>query len=201
MREELIGGLWAERGVSSWAEVGVDRAGFASEMLRRLPGSDAVLVDPWAQLPEWDRPMNTGDRGAAYAAAVDNLEPYLERVRVLRMTSVEAARRLRDSSLDAAYIDGDHTLRGILMDLVSWWPIVKPGGVLCGDDATPQAASKGFEPMLVWPTVRYFAEAVDCPLLLPGANQWVIVKDRSGFSVDDAEGAYRSVDIRGVLRG
>ena len=41
-----------------------------------------------------------------------------------------------DGSLDFVYIDGDHTLKGTNTDLAAWWPKLRPGGWLCGDDYT-----------------------------------------------------------------
>lgn len=32
------------------------------------------------------------------------------------------------------YLDGDHTLRGIMFDLNLYAPKVRPGGMVCGDD-------------------------------------------------------------------
>lgn len=36
------------------------------------------------------------------------------------------------SSLDAIYVDGDHSYEGVAADLSSWWPTLKPGGFLAG---------------------------------------------------------------------
>jgi len=39
-----------------------------------------------------------------------------------------------DDSLDLIYIDGNHTYDYVLADLKNYWPKLKSGGVLCGDD-------------------------------------------------------------------
>ena len=55
-----------------------------------------------------------------------------ERVILHRMTS--AAFFASAPLLDWIYIDGDHSYKAALSDLNAAWPVLKPGGVLCGDD-------------------------------------------------------------------
>ena len=50
--------------------------------------------------------------------------------------SIIAARCLRAEGLlfDAIYIDASHEYEDVRADLAAWWPLVRPGGVLFGDD-------------------------------------------------------------------
>lgn len=57
-----------------------------------------------------------------------------------RMKGTEAAQAL-DVVPDLIYIDGEHTTKAVLADLCAWFPLVKEGGIVCGDDWT-------------WPSVR-----------------------------------------------
>lgn len=52
------------------------------------------------------------------------------------ITSIAAAEVLRERGLapDLIYLDGDHTTRGARADLELYWDILRPGGVLLGDD-------------------------------------------------------------------
>ena len=36
--------------------------------------------------------------------------------------------------MDAVFIDGDHSYDGVRADIEAWWPVVRPGGWLGGDD-------------------------------------------------------------------
>lgn len=59
-----------------------------------------------------------------------------ERVTPLPMPSSVAAQllRLRGITADVVYIDGSHEYRDVKNDLMDYWPLVRPGGFLIGDD-------------------------------------------------------------------
>lgn len=40
----------------------------------------------------------------------------------------------QDESLDFVYVDGNHSYEYTLSDIEEWWPKVKKGGIMCGDD-------------------------------------------------------------------
>jgi predicted O-methyltransferase YrrM len=52
----------------------------------------------------------------------------------IRKASVTASKDFQDLSLDLVFVDGDHTFEGVLSDLNSWYPKLKPGGVFLGHD-------------------------------------------------------------------
>ena len=57
-----------------------------------------------------------------------------DRVEFLRMTSSDAVSRFVDESVDFVYIDGNHEYKFVLNDIMLWYPKVKNGGYLTGDD-------------------------------------------------------------------
>lgn len=60
---------------------------------------------------------------------------FAESRRVLvREFSVEAAKQVEDEKLDWVYIDALHTKAAVLKDLKAWYPKVRHGGLLSGDD-------------------------------------------------------------------
>jgi hypothetical protein len=61
------------------------------------------------------------------------LWPYVNQVDA---SSVEAASTYEDESLDMVMLDADHRTEAVLADLDAWMPKLKPGGVICGHDAT-----------------------------------------------------------------
>lgn len=103
-----------------------------------------------------------------------------------------------DESLDLVYIDGDHTLRGIVIDLISIYPKVKSGGFIGGDDFVQNPWQHGldFEPTLVCPFSIYFAEAMNLPMFALPFNQFLMQKNPgSGFSFIDLAESYDDVSL------
>jgi len=116
-------------------EVGAWKGDFSAELLRIAEPSELHLVDPWLSVPdsgEWyARPQHEMDQihGGVVRRFADD-----RRVFIHRMPSLNAAATFRDQSLDWVYVDAAHVYEDVLADLHAWWPKVKPGGVLCGDD-------------------------------------------------------------------
>lgn len=55
-------------------------------------------------------------------------------ITVHKSDSYAATVAFPDASLGLCFIDADHTFEGCVRDLESWWPKVRPGGVLAGHD-------------------------------------------------------------------
>jgi hypothetical protein len=118
---------------------------------------------------------------------------------VLRGTTTEVIARVPDQSLDFIYIDGDHTLRGIAIDLINAYPKLKPGGYLAGDDFTSSIwqHDSRYEPTLVFPFATYFAEAVGMRCYALPFNQFMIAKDthQCGYEFVDQTGKYKALTL------
>lgn len=190
-------------GIEQMAEIGVWKGEFAEAMLRACSEIRTYyMIDPWRHLEQWNKPLNVDDRSfqAAYGDALRRTEFAAARRVVLRGASLEAIDSIADGSLDFVYIDGDHTLRGITIDLVAWYAKVKPGGYLGGDDLCPTIwrQSRQFEPTLVFPFARYFAEAAGAVLFCFPFDQFLICKPpngRSKFSFVDCTGEYGDASL------
>ena len=50
------------------------------------------------------------------------------------MTSIEASKLYEDNSLDFVLIDAAHDYENVKEDIKHWFPKVKKGGVMAGDD-------------------------------------------------------------------
>ena len=116
-------------------EVGVAEGNYARDVLPLWHG-DYVMVDRWCHVDGYDDVMNGPDEEheLRYWQAMAVAAPYGDRVKVLRMDSVEAAATFADKSLAFVYLDGDHSFDGFRRDLMAWWPKVKSGGILAGHD-------------------------------------------------------------------
>ena len=106
--------------------------------------------------------------------------------------------QIPDGDHDFVYIDGDHTLRGITVDLTRLFPKVKVGGFMAGDDFCRNIFQHkaGFEPTLVFPYAVYFAEAVGARIYALPHKQFVLQKVPTGeHAFVDLAGRYTKTTL------
>lgn len=186
-------------------EIGVWKGEFAEEILSKCKSiSQYNMIDPWANLPDWNKPFNINTQafGEIYKEAMNRIQPYSEKVKVLIGRTKDRIGDIEDQSLDFVYIDGDHTLRGITIDLHKILPKVKVGGIIAGDDFvnTPWQHSIDYEPTLVCPYAVYFAEAQDLPIVALPFNQFAIqkVSGNESFKFIDLTGMYSDISLNKI---
>jgi predicted O-methyltransferase YrrM len=73
-------------------------------------------------------------KGKLYEHATKNLRPVDEFVQIIMADSVRISSEFEDDSVDFLLIDGDHTHKGVTKDLQAWYPKIKTGGIIAGDD-------------------------------------------------------------------
>lgn len=180
-REDLWANIVRELQAKTILELGVWKGEFAEYLLRQCPAiAHYYMLDPWRHLDHWNKPANVDQQTfeAIYAEAMARSEFAGDRRIVLRGRTTEVIDRIPDAALDVAYIDGDHTLRGISIDLIRTYAKIRPGGIVGGDDYTPSIwqHAENFEPSLVCPFAAYFAESQGAPLIILPHYQFAIVK-------------------------
>lgn len=117
--------LYGEHGLTNGAEIGVDRGHFSEYMLKYIPDSHIISVDPW----RWKL------RGESrYSSSVRRLTPFGERSVIIRKDSMDAVWEIPEESLDFVYIDGNHEFDYVMSDLIWWAKRVKYGGMVSGHD-------------------------------------------------------------------
>ncbi len=187
------------------AEIGVYRGRFAASLLEVCPGIDRYyMIDPWRHLDDWNKPANKDDDAFQrfYAEALEKTAPWSARRVVLRGTTTEVIDQVPEGALDFAYIDGDHTLRGITIDLLTVYSKVRVGGWIGGDDFARSIwqHDESYEPTLVFPYAVHFAEAMGVRIYALPHRQFLIHKRSDlGFAFVDLTGKYGSVDIKSQL--
>jgi predicted O-methyltransferase YrrM len=162
-------------------ELGVLRGVFAEHILRQCQSIlRYYMLDPWRHLDDWNKPANVDQSSFddIYSLAMARTDFARERRIVLRGTTIEMIDEIPDETLDIAYVDADHTLRGIAIDLIRTYPKIRPGGILGGDDYTETIwqHAESYEPTLVCPFAAYFAESQGSPIVILPHNQFAIVK-------------------------
>eukprot|EP00927_Polykrikos_kofoidii_P072339 TRINITY_DN68474_c0_g1_i1.p1 TRINITY_DN68474_c0_g1~~TRINITY_DN68474_c0_g1_i1.p1 ORF type:complete len:477 (+),score=61.08 TRINITY_DN68474_c0_g1_i1:52-1482(+) len=123
------------------AEIGVEKGMTVTYLMRSVPSiSEYVLVDPW-HLPGKSSASNAVLEGYFHnLQAWASEEPEFQRggrpsVRIVRLTSQDAAEHFDDGMFDLVFIDGEHGFDAVRQDIRIWKRLVRPnGGVLAGHD-------------------------------------------------------------------
>ena len=122
-------GIWVE--VGSWQGRSIAYA--VVESLARGLNLDFNVVDIWTLAQKHRRP-GLGTDQDLYQAFLDNIQPIAQHITVHRERSDVAADRWADNSIDYVMIDADHSYDAVLRDIRAWWPKIRAGGLLTGDD-------------------------------------------------------------------
>jgi hypothetical protein len=184
------------------AEVGVYRGDFAAFVLQRCEVlSRYYMIDPWRHLNDWNKPANHDDSvlDRFFEEAKAKTDFAAAKRVILRGKTTEVVDGIADGELDLAYVDADHTLKGIAIDLIRLYPKLRIGGFLGGDDFTRSVweHKTSFEPTLVFPFAVYFAEAVGATVYALPRSQFVIQKtDGTRFAFVDLAGEYVDIGLR-----
>lgn len=116
-------------------EIGVQEGVNFSLMIQHDPRL-AVAVDPWKD--DGFRSRNSsGYSQDALDQQYENMNTLAKEkgyIKVIRDYSFNAARGFPDDFFDIVYIDADHTYDAVLQDLTDWYPKVKKGRFIIGDD-------------------------------------------------------------------
>jgi hypothetical protein len=204
-RRELWTRFLTAARVREMAEIGVWKGNFAALVLRECDGIETYyMIDPWRPLPDWNKPTNRSRRefNQIFDEAMEKTRPWVGRRVVLRGRTNGVIHRIPDGRLDFAYIDGDHTLRGITIDLVRTYPKIRDGGWIGGDDFSPSIwqHEEDYEPSLVFPFAVHFAAAVGARIYALPHRQFLLEKRRGGqHEFIDLTGLYDDIGLRQQL--
>jgi hypothetical protein len=118
-------------------EVGVFTAQWSSRVLGGTNVGKIYQIDPYKNFP--DKEYRDGvnyrsDLDSIFKTAQNNLSKYKGRYEFLRGTSDDFIQKFDDNSLEFVFIDGNHMFEYAKHDIELWYPKVKKGGLLIGDD-------------------------------------------------------------------
>ena len=116
-----------------YVEIGTDRGGSALHILTHTPCKKLYCVDPYIQYDDYRDAINNVTGDSLFNATRTLLAPFGDRVEMVRDFSDNAVTQIPDN-LDLVYIDGNHASKFVYNDLKLWYPKVRPGGVIIGDD-------------------------------------------------------------------
>lgn len=126
-------------GLQRGAEVGVWKGEYSKRFC--AAGFIWLAIDPWAPYVafEPETKNNAALLESAFREAQQRLSIY-PGCAIVRKKSLEAAKDVRDGSLDLVYIDGNHSETYVRQDLEAWAPKVRRGGIVAGHDYRVNAA-------------------------------------------------------------
>jgi len=136
VKNEIMPILFSEHNLlGRGVEVGVHLGENACRILEEYQGT-VDLIDPWINLPdeEYDDAINNGNRNSDFENCRNKLGVFQGRVNYHQKRSIEAVDSFSDESLDFVFIDGNHKYEYVKADLEAWYPKVRQGGIIAGDD-------------------------------------------------------------------
>lgn len=116
-----------ESGFRVGVEVGIDKGEYGIKLCEA--GLKVYGIDPYIAYDAYKAPESYESH---LEHATKNLKGY--DYTIINKTSIEALKDFEDESLDFVYIDGNHTLPYITMDIFGWERKVKKGGIISGHD-------------------------------------------------------------------
>ena len=125
------------------AEIGIWKGYNAREIIKARPLITHIMVDPWdaenrdksfIESGSQDSQVSQAEYDKCFNVTLIRIGPWLERCKIMRMKSIDAAKQMQDNSLDYVFIDGDHSYKGVKRDIEAWYPKVKLGGWIGGHD-------------------------------------------------------------------
>lgn len=117
----------------SGAEIGVERGKYSEVLCQQNPGVQLRCVDAWTAYKGYRDHVDQEKLDRFYLEAAERLRPY-PGAQLVRKFSAEAAKDVKDGSLDFVYIDAAHDLCSVVTDISVWCRKVRPGGIVAGHD-------------------------------------------------------------------
>ena len=132
-KRNILGDILHHENFTTGAELGVLRGVYALQLLRSWKSCEKFyLIDCWKSQSNYSDYANNDNHEENYNITLRNLHPFLDKIEVLRMLTSEAAKVIKDSSLDFVYIDARHDYCGVKADINYYWPKIRPGGIMAG---------------------------------------------------------------------
>jgi hypothetical protein len=130
-----------------YVEVGVLRATNIIALAEAYPLLDIIGIDSYEAYVDSAHNYKVSKTLSAYNRLVAeqkiNCSKHKHRITLLVEDSHNAARNIADESIDIVFLDKNLSFEGAQQDVLTWYPKIKTGGVLCGHDAYTDEILRG----------------------------------------------------------
>jgi len=140
------------------AEIGVLLGDHARQMVKDIPIKELYLIDSWE------------GEGNKHYEHVKTTFAGDERIKIIKKKSTDAVQDFPDEYFDFVYIDANHEYFYVKADINAWYPKVKKGGMLLGDDIECQ--SLGDKETVIHAVRDSFKN-----FIITGPS-WLVIKDK-----------------------
>lgn len=168
MRWHVMAGLCLINGYRNGVELGVSQGRFTSYLCATMHDMHMTAVDLWEGFDNTDKEGGQDYREWPHNEHLERFKGlcadyFPNRVRIMRMDTVKAAKFFEDESIDFVFIDADHSYEGCSRDIEAWVPKVRSRGIVAGHDFN-------------WPTVKRAVVERLNPIARASDHVWTWVK-------------------------
>lgn len=143
-------GVYKGRGTALWNEI----------LINRGINYEYYAIDNFLGSSEHQKNINY------YEITLQNLSPIIKKIKIIKNDSLIESKNYEDNFFDIVYIDASHDYDSVTEDIKHWYPKVKYGGFICGDDFID-----------IWPGVKQsVSDFFDNKFEVVGETQWFVKK-------------------------
>ena len=149
--------LFNELKFKNIVEVGVEKGLYTEVLCKYNPGAKVVGVDPYLAYRGYRDHVNQKKLDGFLEKTKERLSSY--NCHIIKAFSMDAVKGFGDESLDAVYIDANHSFRYVAEDIYEWSKKVRKGGIVAGHDYTTVDNKQGLNACHVKYVVDAWAKA------------------------------------------
>lgn len=139
------------------AEIGVYKGNLSKILLKEIPSLYLYMIDRWRAYTDIEVLLNDGSMmslrsqkvfDAAYLQTQIIHQKFPDRSKIIKCSSLKAAKKFKKGFLDFCFLDADHSYPALYREIKVWVPKIKTGGWICGHDYHRESVKKAVNELL-----------------------------------------------------